>query len=74
MFRKTDLLKDHSRDRFHVTLKDGTSFSGILLQAAKTNLEFADVRVSDNKAEGWLFVDRDNIEYMQLVNNAADIR
>jgi hypothetical protein len=72
MFRKRDLLQDHLRERFHVTLcSGGTPFSGILMSQSDLNFEFADVIVLNQKAEGRIFVDRINIDYMQRVTDAA---
>lgn len=72
MFRK-DLLKRHLRERYHVTLTDGTSFSGVLVNTGDLNFEFAEVRAGEHKAEGRLFIDRLNVEYLQsVVTHAAD--
>lgn len=71
LFRKNDLLKDHLRERFYVTSPDIPPFTGILLNVARTNLEFGDVRVGNSQAEGNLFVDRHPGTYLQKVNDAA---
>lgn len=67
MFRK-DLLKAHLRERFHVTPKDGsTPFDGILVGCTKTNYEFSDVHQEGLTAASPLFIDRDNVSYLQAV-------
>lgn len=71
MFRKHDLLKDHLRERFHVTAPGLPAFSGLLLNVSKTNLEFADVKVSNQAGEGHLFVDRHPGLYLQTVTDAS---
>jgi len=69
LFRKADLLKDHLRERFHVTPKDGSSpFSGVLISVAKSNFQFVDVTVNGHGAESPLFIDRDNVSYIQRVS------
>lgn len=80
MFRKTvppapveNLLEEHLRERFYVTTKDNSfAFTGLLMHAAKTNYEFADVRVNGQPAAGEsLFIDRVNVAYMQRVVEPA---
>ena len=67
MFRK-DLLKAHLRERFHVTPKDGSqSFDGILASCTKQNYQFVDVRVNGQSAASPLFIDRDNVLFLQSV-------
>ncbi|AAN01624.1 hypothetical protein FDI14_gp009 [Mycobacterium phage SirDuracell] len=72
MFEKKDLLKDHVRERFYVTPgHDVPPFTGILLNVAKANLEFGDVRVENHQVEGTLFVERHPGLYLQRVNDAT---
>ena len=69
LFRKNDLLKQHRRERFHVTPKDGSSpFSGILVGVAVSNYQFVDVTVGGHVAESPLFIDRANVSYIQAVS------
>ena len=66
MFRKNDLIKDHLRERFHVTPKDGSQpFEGVLVGSSKTSFAFADVHFGGFPAASPLFIDRDNISYIQ---------
>jgi len=66
LFRKEDLLKDHLRERFYVTPKDGSQpFSGVLVHVAKRNYEFADIKANNQAADGPLFIDRNNVSYIQ---------
>ena len=67
MFRK-DLLRAHLKERFHVTPKDGSqAFDGILVACTRRNYEFVDVRVEGQSAASPLFIDRENVSYMQSV-------
>ena len=71
MFRKNDLLRDHLRERFHVTAPGVPAFTGLLLNVGKANLEFADVKYNGVTAEGHLFVDRHPGLYLQRLPNAT---
>jgi hypothetical protein len=72
LFRKTDLLKDHLRERFYVTAPGVPAFTGLLISIAKANLEFADVRVGNAPAEGAsLFIERSPSLYLQRVTDAT---
>lgn len=72
MFRKTDLLNDHLRERFYVTPGHNVPpFTGILIGIAKSNLEFGDIRVNGQPGEGSLFVERHPGLYLQTVNDAT---
>lgn len=67
MFRK-DLLKAHLRERFHVTPKDGsTPFDGVLTGCTRHNYEFSDVHQNGQQAASPLFIDRENVSYLQAV-------
>ncbi|ACF34177.1 hypothetical protein Kostya_10 [Mycobacterium phage Kostya] len=50
---------------------DVPPFTGILLNVAKANLEFGDVRVENHQVEGTLFVERHPGLYLQRVNDAT---
>ena len=68
---KNDLLKDHVRERFHVTAPGIPDYTtGILIKVAKTNLEFADVKVRGEPAPSPLYVDRHPGTYLQKVSDA----
>lgn len=71
MFRKNDVLKSHLRERFYVTAPGVPPFTGLLVHVAKANLEFTDVRVGSEPAEGNLIIDRHPGTYLQSVNGAA---
>jgi len=67
LFRK-DLLKAHLKERFHVTPKDGSQpFDGVMVGCTKKCYEFVDVRVNGQKASSPLFIDRNNVSYVQAV-------
>ena len=68
MFCGKDLIRHHLRQRFHVTLKDGSQpFEGVLTGVSKTSFEFSDVSFNDMAAASPLFIDRDNISFIQAV-------
>lgn len=68
MFRKTDLLKAHLRQRFHVTSKDGQApFDGVLVEYDAERYKFDDVRVNGHQAASPLVIDRSNVSYIQAV-------
>lgn len=72
MFRK-DLLKAHLKERFHVTPKDGSPpFDGVMVGCTARCYEFVDVRVNGQQASSPLFIDRNNVSYVQAVVVTAD--
>jgi len=72
LFRK-DLLKAHLKERFHVTPKDGSPpFDGVMVGCTKWCYEFVDVRVNGQRASSPLFIDRDNVSYVQAVVVTTD--
>lgn len=74
MFRKTDLLKAHLRDRFHVTPKDGSPpFDGVLTEYSPINYKFEDVRVNGHNAASPLVIDRANVSYIQAFVTAPAV-
>lgn len=69
---KRDLLKDHLRERFHITAPGLPDFTtGLLIHVAKSNVEFADVKVNGQAAQGNLYVDRHPGTYFQSVTTDA---
>ena len=68
MFCKNDLVRHHLRERFHVTLSDGSQpFEGVLVGVSKASFEFCDVTFEGHAAASPLFVDRRNVSYFQAV-------
>lgn len=71
MFGRDRLIQKSVRDRFVVTLADGGSFSGLLLDADPTTAVFADVRLiteqGEQPAQGQVYIERLNIAYMQRI-------
>lgn len=67
--RRDRIVKLHVRERFLVTLKSGEAIEGVLLDADRTSMVFADCIVwrgdAKWKADGQLFVARLDIAYMQ---------
>lgn len=66
MFRRKDLIKRHLRQRFHVTLKDSAeAFEGVLTGSSDFSFEFSDVTFEGMAAASPLYIDRNNISYIQ---------
>lgn len=67
MFRKS-LLKDHLRQRFHATPKDGSPpFDGVLVDADAEFYRFDAVRVNGHQAASPLLIERRNVSYLQAM-------
>ena len=68
LFCGRDLIRHHLRQRFHVTLRDGSQpFEGVLTGVSKTSLEFSAVTFDGHAAASPLFIDRVNVAYFQAV-------
>lgn len=64
--RKDRLLREHTKERFAVTLKSGETFQGLLIDFTPTMYHFAQVTASNGTpAAGTLLVERSNVEYVQ---------
>lgn len=64
------LLRKHLRERYLITLVDGSGFDGLIVDADWTHLVLADVEQIDPagnrvKADGTVWVPRQRIDYMQ---------
>lgn len=71
MFTK-NLLKEALKDRFVVTLLDGTSFDGLLLDYDNRVVQMVQVTADENleyskpvKLDGSVYLERSKIAYMQ---------
>jgi hypothetical protein len=67
LFAKKDLIRKHVRQRFNVTLKDGGEFAGVLMDVSSASFEFFDVVFNGFAAASPLYVDRENVSYIQAV-------
>lgn len=70
-FRRDRILRSLIRDRLLVFARDGGCFDGLLLDADRRTLTFADVHNRGDglstPAPGELYIERDRIAYMQRV-------
>lgn len=68
-FRRDRIIKSYVHYRLFVTLLDGASFSGLLLDADSQVFVFADVELATtttaHTVDGRLIIERDRIAYMQ---------
>lgn len=78
MFRRKRALDKAIRRSFVVTKRDGSMFQGALIEHDDLQYVFAMVKVLDRDgawvpaAEGRLYIDRVNVDYLQQVTlNAA---
>jgi len=69
MGRRDKLIRQHLRERFVVTLRDGASFDGLLVEADEKTFRFVDAWALDGKnrqsVDGELFIPRDEALYLQ---------
>lgn len=71
MARADRIVKQHLRTKFLITLKTGTTWSGLLVDADASTLQLIDAEVFDadgtsTKADGRVFLPRADLAYMQL--------
>ena len=73
--RKDRLLRGLLRDRFVVTLRDGASFDGLLVDADEKTVRLVDAFALDGtkrvKVDGELFIPRAEITYLQRPGASA---
>lgn len=70
MARADRLIRSHFRERYLVTLQDGTAFDGLLLDADATTIVLADAQqVAANgdrlQVDGQIWLPRSGVAYMQ---------
>lgn len=74
MVRRDRVIRMYARERFVVTLLDGTTFDGLLEECDELTLELVDAhsvgqdqggRVSRTPVDGRLYLPRARISYMQ---------
>jgi small nuclear ribonucleoprotein (snRNP)-like protein len=71
-----NLIQRKLRERFHVTPRVGTQFSGVLIAEDRTYAVFASVvAYPDNdvpeKVEGEIYIRHDNVAYVQRLTDAS---
>lgn len=72
-----NLIQRKLRERFHVTPRVGTQFSGVLIAEDRVYAAFADVvaypdDASPEKVEGELYIRHSNVAYVQRLTADAD--
>lgn len=80
MFRSNNSIEALLRQRLFVTVKQGHNFSGVLLHTDRRKdgqYAFADIKVyapgnPPTSAVGELYIDRDNIAYVQKLPADVD--
>lgn len=69
------LIRQHLRERFVVTLRDGETFEGLLVEADDRTFRFVNAFALDGKnrvaVDGELFIPRDESLYLQKPGGVA---
>lgn len=76
MLKRDRLVRQVLKERFVVTLRDGSSFDGLLLDADEKTFRFGDAQAIDARSararvDGELFIPRAEVLYLQKPGGGA---